>query len=76
MRDAALWRSGLWLVNPRGRYDPAMSKRDEERAARLAQALRANLRRRKAQARGGALAQPAERDGHPGGHGEKPEDRE
>jgi hypothetical protein len=29
-----------------------MSKRDEEREKRLAEALRANLRRRKAQARG------------------------
>ena len=29
-----------------------MSKRDEEREQRLAEALRANLRRRKAQARG------------------------
>ena len=29
-----------------------MSKRDQEREARLAQALRENLRRRKAQARG------------------------
>ena len=29
-----------------------MTKRDEDRARRLAEALRANLRRRKAQARG------------------------
>jgi hypothetical protein len=31
---------------------PAMAKADEERDKRLAEALRANLRRRKAQARG------------------------
>ena len=39
-----------------------MSKADEERAKRLAEALRQNLRRRKAQARG--LADPTERDGN------------
>ena len=33
-----------------------MTRRDEERAARLAQALRDNLRKRKAQARGDAAA--------------------
>ena len=38
-----------------------MSKAEEERAKRLAEALRQNLRRRKAQARG--LAEPTERDG-------------
>ena len=38
-----------------------MSKADEERAKRLAEALRQNLRRRKAQARG--LSDPAERHG-------------
>ena len=37
-----------------------MSKTDDERAKRLAEALRQNLRRRKTQARG--LADPAERD--------------
>jgi hypothetical protein len=42
--------------------DPAyfflMSKADEERAKRLAEALRQNLRRRKAQARGESEAPP------------------
>lgn len=33
-------------------FERAMAKRDEEREQRLAEALRANLRRRKAQARG------------------------
>jgi hypothetical protein len=40
-----------------------MSKADEGRAKRLAEALRENLRRRKAQARGEDLAEPAHRDG-------------
>jgi hypothetical protein len=35
-----------------------MSKSDEERARRLAEALRHNLRRRKAQARGGDETPP------------------
>ena len=38
----------------------AMAKRDEEREKRLAEALRENLRRRKAQARGEATRQPGE----------------
>jgi hypothetical protein len=43
-----------------------MSKADEERARRLAEALRQNLRRRKAQAREADSAQPAvgDRDGN------------
>ena len=36
-----------------------MAKRDEEREKRLAEALRANLRRRKSQARGEAPAADA-----------------
>ena len=61
VRTAALWANGRRSVNPptdllfRGatrRYGRAMSKSDDERARRLAEALRANLRRRKAQARG------------------------
>ncbi|MEA1014127.1 hypothetical protein [Sphingosinicella sp. LY1275] len=45
-----------------------MSKSDDERARRLAEALRANLRRRKAQARGDELdgetpVTPAPREG-------------
>jgi hypothetical protein len=40
-----------------------MGKADEERARRLAEALRQNLRRRKAQARGEEGDKPAERDG-------------
>jgi hypothetical protein len=39
-----------------------MSKAEEERAKRLAEALRANLRRRKAQARGDEAEKPAERE--------------
>jgi len=38
------------------RYLPFMSKNDAEREKRLAEALRENLRRRKAQARGGKAA--------------------
>jgi len=41
-----------------------MSKADEDRARRLAEALRQNLRRRKAQARGEDLPDPAEGDGN------------
>ena len=61
VRTAALWGKAPRGVNPptdllfRGaapRYGRAMSKSDDERARRLAEALRANLRRRKAQARG------------------------
>jgi hypothetical protein len=37
-----------------------MSKSQEERAKRLADALRQNLRRRKTQARGSPLPKPAE----------------
>jgi hypothetical protein len=39
-----------------------MSKADEERAKRLAEALRQNLRRRKAQARGEQPATEPEKD--------------
>jgi hypothetical protein len=41
-----------------------MSKSDDERARRLGEALRQNLRRRKAQARGDGLADPPQSDGH------------
>ncbi|HYG47868.1 MAG TPA: hypothetical protein VD846_07980 [Allosphingosinicella sp.] len=41
-----------------------MAKRDEEREKRLAEALRENLRRRKAQARG--EEEPAAENRHPG----------
>jgi hypothetical protein len=41
---------------------PDMAKRDEEREKRLAEALRANLRRRKAQARGEPPAPPKEEE--------------
>ncbi|MEA3039865.1 MAG: hypothetical protein QOE79_2378 [Sphingomonadales bacterium] len=47
---AALWPGGAVKVKARGRGK--MAKRDEERERRLAEALRANLHRRKAQARG------------------------
>ncbi len=40
-----------------------MAKGDEERAKRLAEALRQNLRRRKAQARGQGLAEQPRRQG-------------
>jgi hypothetical protein len=40
-------------------YDHAMAARDEERERRLAAALRDNLRRRKAQSREVAAAEPA-----------------
>jgi hypothetical protein len=43
-----------------------MAKRDEDREKRLAEALRANLRRRKAQARGEGADQGADKDSHPG----------
>ena len=39
-----------------------MPRHDEEREKRLAEALRANLRRRKAQAREGGTTKPAEED--------------
>jgi hypothetical protein len=45
-----------------------MAKRDEEREKRLAEALRENLRRRKAQARGEELPSPS----HPAGAGRAP----
>jgi len=46
-----------------------MAKRDEEREKRLAEALRENLRRRKAQARGDeAVPSPS----HPAGAGRAP----
>ena len=41
------------------RYLPPMSKGDEERERRLAEALRENLRRRKAQARDGSREESA-----------------
>ena len=56
--DAALWPPGssavkagcgTCVIPPNF---PAMAKADDERAKRLAEALRQNLRRRKAQARG------------------------
>ena len=40
-----------------------MTKTDDDRAKRLADALRQNLRRRKAQARETPLAEPAQHDG-------------
>jgi hypothetical protein len=40
-----------------------MGKADEERSKRLADALRQNLRRRKAQARESEVDKPDERDG-------------
>lgn len=45
-----------------------MSKRDQERGKRLAEALRVNLRRRKAQARGEepGIALPDDQAGVPG----------
>jgi hypothetical protein len=47
----------------------AMARRDEEREKRLAEALRENLRRRKAQARGDeAVSSPS----HPAGAGRAP----
>jgi hypothetical protein len=42
-----------------------MAKKDDERARRLAAALRENLKRRKAQARG-AAAEDVETSRHPG----------
>ena len=53
-----------------------MSKGDAEREKRLAEALRANLRRRKEQARGGLSAQQTERGGHSKDHADNPEDGE
>jgi len=47
-----------------------MSKDDNDRARRLAEALRQNLRRRKEQARG-APSEPAERDCESHGDGDK-----
>ena len=71
------WEAGLWpcdgaIVKARrvsaGRrigYRPGMSESDAQRKARLAQALRDNLRRRKAQARDSADAGDSENDGKP-----------
>ena len=55
--DAALWPRQAEDVKAK-----RMSKRDEEREKRLAEALRENLRRRKAQARGETGAGPQERE--------------
>ena len=49
-----------------------MSKADEERARRLAEALRENLKRRKAQARAGSAAKD---DGKREENGDKPDNR-
>jgi hypothetical protein len=54
---------------------PTMSKTDDERAKRLAEALRQNLHRRKAQARGSGLAKPAEDDGKPDKNGDEADER-
>ena len=62
-RGRGYGRSG-WLMSRR-----AMAKRDEDREKRLAEALRENLRRRKAQARGeGHVPSPS----HPAGAGRAP----
>jgi hypothetical protein len=42
--------------------DAVMDKQDKERAERLAAALRANLRKRKAQARAQGAPKPKEKD--------------
>ena len=47
-----------------------MSKSEDERAKRLAEALRLNLRRRKAQARGEVADKTAEPDSPPHASGE------
>jgi hypothetical protein len=47
-------RQGGLLRRGRADYRTAMPTRDDDRARRLAEALRANLKRRKAQARGDA----------------------
>jgi hypothetical protein len=52
-----------------------MSKRDEDRAERLAAALRENLRKRKSQARGDASGQDAEHHGDTQEHGNERDDR-
>lgn len=64
--DAALWPGGGRNVKA-GCGKPAqrvsgnpMGKEDEERKRRLAEALRQNLRRRKAQARGGPPEEAAQ----------------
>jgi hypothetical protein len=41
----------VWTGQGREVYLPEMAKKDDERAKRLAEALRANLRKRKAQDR-------------------------
>lgn len=52
-------RRGVIPPGPKPLYSGSMSKADEERAKRLAEALRLNLRRRKAQARGETPGEPA-----------------
>ena len=52
-----------------------MSKEDPKRARRLAEALRHNLRRRKAQARGEGLSQPTDGGSDSeGNHGNRPDE--
>lgn len=51
------------LIRKADRYSAGMTKADDERAKRLAQALRTNLRRRKAQARGDDPKAPEGDDG-------------
>ena len=55
--------AGLWPWRRASVKAGAMTNRDEERARRLAEALRDNLRRRKAQARAEPSAEPAVGDG-------------
>ncbi|MDB5661796.1 MAG: hypothetical protein JWN59_134 [Sphingomonas bacterium] len=52
-------RQGGLPLSPYSAYGKRMSRTDDERAARLAEALRANLKRRKAQARETADDAPA-----------------
>jgi hypothetical protein len=49
--------------------EPCMAKDDSDRAARLAEALRTNLRKRKAQARETAEVPAPQEDRHPRGGG-------
>ncbi len=51
--------SGDWLRTVRPTMLPIMTNGQEDRAARLAAALRDNLRRRKAQARARPVSEPA-----------------
>ncbi len=60
-------QGGLAAVSASG-LARLMARQDEERAKRLAEALRENLRRRKAQARG------EEQKILPGGEGDHPKD--